>query len=135
MTFVSSASVIANNTNSNLNSITQATNMLASINAALNVFSSTYLTYMTNYAIYIMEAIFGVILLASLMLLLGTYFHHLGMISSHVFDLFTCKKMVNGGWCLLGLFYFGVVSSMVFLLIIGGISHIFCDYFNGVINV
>ena len=58
-----------------------------------------------------------------------------GMISSHVFDLFTCKKMVNGGWCLLGLFYFGVVGSMVFLMIIGGVSHVFCDYFNGVINI
>jgi hypothetical protein len=128
MTFVSSASTVANNTNNNLNSITQATDVLANVNAALNVFSTTYLAYMTDYAIYAMEAVFGVILLGSLMLLLG-------MISSHVFDLFTCKKMVNGGWCLLGLLYFGVVGSMVFLLVIGGVSHVFCDYFNGVINV
>jgi len=72
MTFVSSASTIANNTNKNLNSITQATDVLANVKLALDVFSTTYMSYMTDYAIYIMEAIFGVILLASLMLILGT---------------------------------------------------------------
>lgn len=38
MTFVSSASVITNNTNNNLNSITQATDVLASITIALQRF-------------------------------------------------------------------------------------------------
>ena len=71
MTFVSSASTVANNTNKNLNSITQATEVLNNVNAALSLFSSTYLKFMTSYAIYVMEAIFGIILLASLMLLLG----------------------------------------------------------------
>ena len=71
MTFVSSASTVANNTNKNLNSITQATEVLNNVNVALSLFSSTYLKFMTSYAIYVMEAIFGIILLASLMLLLG----------------------------------------------------------------
>jgi len=68
-----------------------------------------------------------VVLLASLMFLLG-------MISSHIFDLFTCKKMVNGGWCLLGMIYVGIVIVMVSLVTIGGVSHVFCDYFKGVIT-
>ena len=62
------------------------------------------------------------VLLSSLMLLLG-------VISSHIFDLFSCKKMVNGGWCLLGLVYVGIVAVMVALMVIGGVSHIFCNYF------
>ena len=67
------------------------------------------------------------VLLSSLMLLLG-------VVSSHVFDLFSCKKMVNGGWCLLGVIYVGVVGVMVSLLVVGGVSHVFCGYFKGVIE-
>ena len=74
-----------------------------------------------------MEGIFGIILLSSLMLLLG-------VISSHIFDLFSCKRMVNGGWCLLGLIYIGVVGIMVSFMVVGGVSHVFCQYFDGVIN-
>ena len=61
-------------------------------------------------------------MLASLMLLLG-------VISSHIFDLFTCKTMVNGGWCLLGLIYIGIVLIMISFMVVGGVSHVFCNYF------
>ena len=53
----------------------------------------------------------------------------LGVVSSHIFDLFTCKKMVNGGWCLLGLIYVGIVAMMISFMVVGGVSHVFCNYF------
>ena len=58
----------------------------------------------------------------------------LGLISSHIFDLFTCRKMVNGGWCLFGIIYCIVLVMMVFFMVLGGVSNIFCSYFNSVIN-
>ena len=56
------------------------------------------------------------------------------MISSHIFDLFACRKIVNGGWCLFGLIYFAVLGTMLFFMVIGSVSHIFCNYFETVIS-
>jgi len=122
MTFVSSSANITTNTNTNLQSITQASELLAKINSGIDVFTQSYLKYFLDYGIYIMEGIFGVILLSSLMLLLGA-------VSSHIFDLFSCKKMVNGGWCLLGLIYLGIIAIAISFMVVGGVSHIFCTYF------
>lgn len=66
-----------------------------------------------------MEAAFGLILLGSIISLLG-------VISTHIFDLFTCKKMVNGGWILFGFIYFAVVGVMMLFLVVGGVSQSFC---------
>jgi hypothetical protein len=82
--------------------------------------------YATDYGIYAMEAAFGLILLASLMSLLG-------VISTHLFDLFKCTRMVHAGWVLLGIGYLTVLAVMLAMLAIGGVSHSFCDYFKGVI--
>jgi hypothetical protein len=65
--------------------------------------------------------------------LLGSLISLLGMISSHIFDLFTCKKMVNIGWGLFGLTYVAVMAVMVFFMVIGGVSNSFCTYFSTVI--
>ena len=86
-----------------------------------------YFNYVSNYGIYAMEAIFAVILLGSLIFLLG-------MVSSHIFDLFSCSKMVNGGWCLFGFVYAGVLVILLFFLMVGGSSYLFCDYLKTVMS-
>ena len=54
MTFVSSASNITANTNSNLPTITRATDLLTNLELGMNVFSSTYLNYFTGYGVYML---------------------------------------------------------------------------------
>lgn len=120
--FSSSASNIVLNTNNNLESITVASSLLTKINVSLDFFKNQYLRYATDYGIYIMEAAFGLILLASLMSVLG-------VISTHLFDLFKCTKMVNAGWILLGLGYLCVLAVLIVMLVIGSTSHTFCQYF------
>lgn len=120
--FSSSASNIVLNTNNNLESITVASSLLTKINVSLDFFKNQYLRYATDYGIYIMEAAFGLILLASLMSVLG-------VISTHLFDLFKCTKMVNAGWILLGLGYLCVLAVLIVMLVIGSTSLTFCQYF------
>lgn len=119
MMFSSSATNIALNTNNNLESITVASSLLTNIQAYLDVFKTKYLSVALDKGIYIMEGIFGLILLASLMSVLG-------VISTHLFDLFKCTKMVNAGWVLLGFGYLLVLAVLILMLIIGGTSHTFC---------
>ena len=127
MTFASSASNITYNTNNNLQSITQVTTLLQNVNTALNNFDTNYLSYTIDYAIYGLEVVFGIILLASLISLMG-------LISTHIFDLFACTKMVNTGWILFGLLYFVIVGVLVAFLGIGGVSHTLCTYLGTILN-
>lgn len=127
MLFASSASNITYNTNSNLQSITGVTSLLSNLQVGLTKFSNDYLSYASNYGIYVMEAIFGLILLGSMISLLG-------LLSTHIFDLLKCIKMVHGGWVLYGFMYFAVVAVMFAMLVIGGVSNSFCEYFGTVIN-
>jgi uncharacterized membrane protein len=119
MLFASSASNITYNTNANLQSITGVTSLLNKIQVGLTTFSNNYIAYATNYGIYVMEAIFGLILLASMISLLG-------LLSTHIFDLLKCIKMVHGGWALYGFAYFAVVGVTFAILVIGGVSNSFC---------
>lgn len=105
-----------------MESITIATSLLSGIQEGVAQFSNKYIAYATDYGIYAMEAIFGLILLASLISVLG-------MLSTHIFDLLKCTKMVNGGWVLFGLTYFAVVGVLFMMLVVGGVSYCFCDYF------
>jgi hypothetical protein len=69
--------------------------------------------------LYMVQAIFGVILLGSLISLLG-------IISSHIFELYGCKQLVHGGWTLLGFMYFAVLGVLFIFMSVGGISYSFC---------
>jgi len=74
-----------------------------------------------------MEAIFGVIVLGSLISLMG-------IVSTHVFDILRCGKLVMGGWILIGIAFFGVVGVLLVWLAVGGIGSSFCQYYESIIG-
>lgn len=127
MTFSNSIPSITSNTNINLQKITQVTNQLNYSQQSWDKFNSDYLNYATDLGIYVIEALFGTILLATLITLLG-------LISTHIFDIFACKKMVNAGWALFGIQYFALLVVLFVFLTIGGVSYCFCQYFGTAIN-
>lgn len=58
----------------------------------------------------------------------------LGIIFTYLFKLFTCKKLVNSGWVLFGLLYFGIIMVLFIFLSFGGLSYSFCKYFKSIID-
>ena len=62
-------------------------------------------------------------------MLLASLLSLFGILSTHVFDILACKRMVNLGWVIYGLIYFGVLLVMLFFLSMGGITYTFCEYF------
>ena len=81
---------------------------------------STYLT--------IFQAVFGLALAGSLVILLG-------VASTHLFELLNCRKMVHLGWTIYGLAYFGVIVVTYYSLSVGSISYNFCGYFHDMLTV
>jgi len=127
MMFSNSVGSITINTNLNLQKITIVTNQLNISQANIDYINQNYLTYATGLGIYVIEALFGTILLATLITLLG-------LISTHIFEIFACKRLVNAGWVLFGFQYFGVLVVVLAFLTVGGISYCFCQYFSGVLS-
>jgi hypothetical protein len=122
-----SAANITSNTNSNLQGITIASTYLDNIQVSINSFKTNFIDVALGSGLYIVQAIFGVILLGSLVSLLG-------IISSHIFELYGCKQMVHGGWVLLGCMYFSVLGVLFIFLAVGGLSYNFCDYYGSIIT-
>jgi hypothetical protein len=85
----------------------------------VTAFETSFVKVAVNTGLYIMQAIFGAVLLASMISLLG-------IISTHIFDLFVCKKFVHTGWVMFGFLYFAVVFVLFILLAVGGLSYNFC---------
>lgn len=69
-----------------------------------------------------LQIVYGVALTGSLVLLLG-------LVSSHSFELLSCRYMVHLGWTIYALIYFGVIYLTYTLLSLGSISYNFCSYF------
>lgn len=58
----------------------------------------------------------------------------LGVVSTHLFDILACKSMVNLGWVLYGITYFGVIAIVFVFLAMGNLGYTFCSYYNSMIN-
>lgn len=86
-----------------------------------------YLNYSISPGILLIEAIYGIVLLSTMLSIIGIIF-------TYLFKLFTCKRLVNGGWLMFGLLYFGITVILFVLLSFGGISYSFCNYFKSIIN-
>lgn len=71
----------------------------------------------------VFEAVFGVALTGSLVILLG-------MVATHAFEILSCRKMVHLGWAIYGISYVGVIAVAFFVVSVGSISYNFCRYFN-----
>lgn len=76
----------------------------------------------------VFQIVFGVALTGSLIILLG-------VASTHLFDLLSCRKMVHLGWTIYGLSYAGLIIVTFYTLSVGSISHNFCDYFDDMLTV
>ena len=70
----------------------------------------------------VFQAVFGVALTGSLVVLLG-------VASTHLFDLLTCRKMVHLGWTIYGLSYIGVIIIVYYTMSVGSVSYNFCQYY------
>lgn len=77
--------------------------------------------------IYAIEGTFGIILFSSILSVLG-------IISTFLFKLLNCRKVVTGGWVIFGFIYFAILIILVILLAAGGLSYNFCQYFGTVIG-
>ena len=67
-------------------------------------------------------------------ILAGSVFILFGVVSTHVLDIMACRAMVNLGWVIYGVMYFGVVV-LVFLFLSGGsIAYSFCNYFDQMVT-
>lgn len=66
--------------------------------------------------------------------LTGSILTILGVISSHVFGVFSCKNLVHLGWNIFGLAYIGVIAITFATLSVGSIGYGFCSYFSSMIT-
>lgn len=99
-------------------------------NHQLGVAVGEYSTFSTDYfedkfgkALTVFQAVFGLALTGSLVVLLG-------VASTHLFDLLACRKMVHLGWTIYGLAYIGVIVVTFFVLSVGSVSYGFCEYYD-----
>ncbi len=75
----------------------------------------------------ILEGVFAFVLTGSLLVLLG-------VISSHVFDIYNCRTMVHLGWTIFGLTYVAIIGLTFVFLSVGSVGYGFCSYFDMMIN-
>lgn len=127
MNLKNSALNITANTNANLKGITNAAKYLNNIQASVNYFQTSFIGVAVDMGLYGMQAIFGIVLLASIISLLG-------IISTHIFDVLACRRFVHTGWGVFGLIYFGVLFVLYMQLSVGGLSYNFCQYFASIIK-
>lgn len=122
-----SAQNITSNTASNMQGITSATAYLTSILESVNAFDSGFTSLAASKGVIIAEAVLGIVVLASLLTLLG-------VLSTHLFGLLTCRRFVHLGWVCLGFSYFAVLAVLVVFLAVGGLSYSFCQYLGAAIQ-
>ena len=71
----------------------------------------------------VFQGVLGVVLAGSMVAMLG-------VISTHVCNLLTCRYMVHLGWTIFGLSYVGVLLVLFEVLSVGSIGYSFCNYLN-----
>jgi hypothetical protein len=91
-------------------------------------FAQAYFVDHFGTALTVFQAVFGLALTGSLVILLG-------VAATHCFELLNCRKMVHLGWAIYGLTYLGVIVVAYYVLSVGSISHNFCSYFHDMLTV
>ena len=91
-------------------------------------FNSDYFINKFGSSLTIFQAVFGLALAGSLIILLG-------LSATHLFGLHNCRYMVHLGWTIYGLTYFGVIMVTYQLVSVGSISYNFCRYYKDMLNV
>lgn len=113
----------SNTINANLavasSAMTLNANYITSIQVSLDAFRSSIFDEVFNWGFYLIQGTLGLILAASLLLILG-------VIAIHCFDFYTCKTSAHLGWIAYGVTYFFVVILCFLFFSLGGISYQFC---------
>lgn len=85
-------------------------------------FSDEYFIQAFGTALSVFQGVFAFALTGSLLALLG-------VVATHLFDLFTCRRMVHLGWTVFGIVYIGIIVVTFFVLSVGSIGYGFCEYY------
>lgn len=124
---VDSANTIAANTNSSQQTLTMYQGQLDSIEVQLKDFSVQYFDQLFDWGMYVVEGVVGLVLAGSVFILFG-------VISTHILDIMACRSMVNLGWVIYGLMYFGVIALTFIFLPMSSIGYTFCNYFDQMVT-
>lgn len=100
---------------------------LDSIEVQLKTFSTDYFDQLSNWGLYVIEGLVGLILAGSIFILFG-------VISTHILDIMACRSMVNLGWVIYAFSYFGVVALTFIFLSMGSVGYTFCNYFDQMVT-
>jgi hypothetical protein len=126
MLLASTATVQSNSVLSQ-NTLLMYINQLKTVNSEMDVFSTAYFSKLFSTGVSFLQGVIGFVLAASLLTLLG-------IISTHIFDLFICRKMVHLGWAIFGLSYVGVIILTFIFFSLGSLGFGFCNYFKSMIS-
>jgi hypothetical protein len=124
---VDSSATIAANTNSSQQALSMYENQLDQIEAQLKIFSADYFDKLFDWGMYVIEGLVGLILAGSVFILFG-------VISTHILDIMACRSMVNLGWIIYALTYFGIVVLTFMFLSMGSVGYSFCNYFDKMVS-
>ncbi len=102
-------------------------NQLDQIEAQLKIFSADYFDKLFDWGMYVIEGLVGLILAGSVFILFG-------VISTHILDIMACRSMVNLGWIIYALTYFGIVVLTFMFLSMGSVGYSFCNYFDKMVS-
>jgi len=100
---------------------------LSQVEKQLTQFSSDYFAKLFDWGLYIIEGVVGFILAGSVFILFG-------VVSTHILDIMACRTMVNLGWIIYGLMYFGIVALTFLFLSMGSVGYSFCNYFDQMVS-
>lgn len=90
----------------------------------MDVFRANFFDSITDWGIYVVEVIVGLILVASLAILIGT-------VSVIILDIYDCRYFIHFGWIIYGITYFGIIFIAFLMLSLGSIGYTFCQYYSG----
>jgi hypothetical protein len=82
----------------------------------IDSFVNLYIYSYMDMVLYVLEAVVGFIMISILLGILGVF-------STHVLDLYSCRGMVHLSWYLMGLTYIGVLISSYFFIPVGNMGY------------
>ena len=88
---------------------------------ALDALNETYFSMILGWFLYVVEGVVGFVLAASVFVILGT-------VATHILDILACRTLVNVGWVIFAVAYFGVVLIAIVFVPVGSLAFGFCQY-------
>lgn len=90
----------------------------------MDVFKTQYFDVITGWGIYVVEVVVGLVLVASLVLVMGAF-------SVTILQITDCRYFIHFGWVVYGIAYFGVIAVSFAMFSLGSMGYTFCQYYSG----